>query len=310
MRLARSVAAALLTVAFASSAAAEPPPAVTIGVGETRSGDLVRTGGAVSIDGTLDGTLVLVGGNGSVRGRIGGDLILLGGRVELAPGARVSGSLLAVGGDVVFLGDAGAGTAVGGRSLTLGGMETAVLAELRTSPLERAGVSPLLFALRLFLLSVWLALSLALLRFLPRRLLGAATAATDGTPLHAALGTAVLVGALLASPLLLALLPARLAAGLVLALLASLLAAKAFGLAALFLALGTRLLRDVPRDHPLNGAPSAVAAGLLSLGAVSLLPVAGEAVWMLVSLVGIGLALRTAFGAPGPVAAGSLLGAA
>ena len=76
--------------------------------------------------------------------------------------------------------------------------------------------------------------------------------------------------------------------------LAALVAAKIFGLTVVFVVLGRRITRGARRGSLLFGDPAALAAGLLLLGLLSLLPVLGPLLWGLSSLAGIGAALAAA----------------
>jgi len=276
--------------AFAAPEGAEA--AVIVPEGTRRPGDLTALGRRVEIRGDVEGAVVSTLGDVLVTGRVAGPVVTIGGDVVLAGSGRVEGDVLAVGGAVRLDGAASA-RAVGGRIRSLGALEAAFLSELRTSPLAGAAVSPLLVSFRLFLLCLWLAVALLLLRTAPRALGAAAAGVSGRLVLLAALGTsAVLTGLLVASGFVLAL-PAK--AGLAVAafVVALLLAAKLWGLAALFLASGRRLLRGARRGGALFGDPAAMAVGLLALGLPSLVPAAGPIYWALVSVVAIGLAVRT-----------------
>lgn len=267
-------------------------PASSVVPGEIRSGDLVVLGRDAEVAGVLRGTLVVVAGNARVSGRVEKDVVALGGDVRLDDGAEVRGDVLAVGGEVSAAG--GGAPAVRGRLLTVGELEAAFAAELKTSPLAARPSSGLLLAFRLVLLFLWLVLGLLLLRFAPRPLTGAAGLVRGRLATVAALGTAAVLSALLLSAFLLLVLPAT--AGLVLAglLVAALAFAKAFGLAAVFVALGRRLTRGADRGSPFFGDPAALSLGLALLGLLSLVPVAGPVVWSVASLLGIGTALVAA----------------
>jgi len=260
-----------------------------------RAGDLVALGRAIELDGELDGVLVAIGGTVHIRGRVAGDAILLFARAELDGAARVDGDLLVVGGDLRFAGGATAG-AVRGRIVSVAALEAAFLAELATSPLRAASVSPLLLSFRLLLLAAWLAAGLLLLFFRPRRLSAAAQFASGRLLLSTAIGlSAVLTGVLL-SAFLLAVVPAKPAFLAVALVVLALFGAKVFGLAVVFLLLGRRVVRNAARGTLLFGDPPALALGLLVLGVASLVPAAGAVVWGVASLAGIGLALKTSFG--------------
>jgi hypothetical protein len=152
-------------------------------------------------------------------------------------------------------------------------------------------VRGLLLAFRVVLLFLWLVLGLLLLRFVPRPVSGAAGLVPASVATVAAIGAAAVLAALLVSAFLLLVLPATaglLVAGLLVALLGM---AKAFGLAAVFVAVGRRLTRGVRRGSPFFGDPAALALGLALLGLLSLVPVAGPLVWSVASLLGIGAAV-------------------
>jgi len=276
---------------FLHAAGASGAPPVTVVAGETRSGDLVALGRDAEVSGVLRGTLVVVAGSARVAGRVEKDVVVLGGDVFLGEGAAVTGDVLAVGGAVRA---AGSSPSVGGRLLTVGELEAAFAAELKTSPLAARSASGLLLAFRLVLLFLWLLLGLLLLRFAPRPLTGAAGLVRGRIATVAALGTAAVLSAILLSAFLLLVLPAT--AGLVLGglLVAALALAKGFGLAAVFVALGRLLTRGAGRSSPFFGDPAALSLGLALLGLLSLVPVAGPLVWSAASLLGIGTALVAA----------------
>ncbi|MBP7676717.1 MAG: hypothetical protein KBB14_10370 [Thermoanaerobaculia bacterium] len=292
--MARRLSLLLLSILLASATgvAAEP---VVVPAGEIRSGDVVALGREARVEGVLRGTLVTIGGDVRISGRIEKDVVALGGDVLLEPGAAVGGDVLALGGEVHRSGPGPA--PVGGRLLTVGALEAAFAAELRTSPLAVRPVQGLLLAFRLALLFGWLIVGLAVLRLAPRPLTGAAGLVPGRVTAMAAIGAAAVLSALLVSALLLIVLPAT--AGLLVAgvLVAALGVAKAFGLAAVFVALGRRLTRGAGRGSPLFGDPAALAVGLALLGSVSLVPVAGPLAWSVASLLGIGTALAAAVAA-------------
>ncbi|HUM02079.1 MAG TPA: hypothetical protein VL084_07315 [Thermoanaerobaculia bacterium] len=261
--------------------------------GTRRPNDVTALGRRIEVRGDVDGAVVSTFGGVLVTGRVNGPVVAIGGDVVLAGNGRVEGDVLAVGGAVRFDGAASAARSVGGRVRSLGALEAAFLSELRTSPLAGAAVSPLLLSFRLFLLFLWLAVALLLLRTVPRALGDAATRVPGRLVLLGALGTsAVLTGLLVASGFVLAL-PAKAGLALAAVLVTGLYAAKLWGLAALFLAAGRRLLRGARRGGALFGDPAALAAGLLALGLPSLVPAVGPLLWALVSVVAIGVAVRT-----------------
>lgn len=293
--MARSLSLLFLSILLATATGATAEP-VVVPAGEIRSGDVVALGREARVEGVLRGTLVTIGGDVRISGRVEKDVVALGGGVFLEPGAAVGGDVLALGGEVHRSGPGPA--PVGGRLLTVGALEAAFAAELKTSPLAVRPVRGLFVAFRLALLFGWLIVGLVLLRLAPRPLSGAAALVPGRVTAVAAIGAAAVLSVLLVSALLLLVLPAS--AGLLVAglLLAALGLAKAFGLAAVFVALGRRLTRGAGRGSPLFGDPAALAVGLALLGGVSLVPVAGPLAWSVASLLAIGTALVAAAARP------------
>jgi hypothetical protein len=304
LRQAIRVLVPLLLLGFAPLSSSEDG-SLSIPKGIVRTGDAVVLGRPFFLEGELEGSAVLVGGaRAVVSGRIRRDLILLGADATIRRGARIEGDVLSVGGSLTFEETAGGPSSsatasaissqVGGRIRTITALEAAVLSELKTSPLLEQAISPLVLSFRLFLLLAWLAVSLGLLFLAPRTVLRAADGAPGRIAFLAALGATAVLTAVFLAAFALSVLPARLALVFGVALLAALAAAKIFGLAALFVVLGRRATRGAARGDLLFGDPSALTIGLMILGLLSLVPVAGPLLWGLASLAGIGISLAIA----------------
>lgn len=293
----------MLASAFAFRSQAEET-SISIPKGTIRSGDVVTLGKKIFLEGDLGGSLVLVGNaDARVSGRIHRDLILLGSSATIKRGAVIDGDVLAIGGSLTFeensLGPSSSSDSssarshpqVRGRIRTISALEAAVASELETSPLTSGKSSPLVLSFRLFLLFAWLVVSFGLLFLAPRRLLRAADDVQGHFAFLAALGATGVLTAFFLAAFALSVLPARPALAVGAALLAALAAAKIFGLTVVFVALGRWITRGAPRGSLLFGDPAALAAGLLLLGLLSLLPALGPLLWGLSSLAGIGVAL-------------------
>ena len=248
---------------------------------------------------------MLVGaGDAIVSGRIGGSLVLLGANATIRRTARIDGDVLSVGGSLTFeenlpaVSSDGAGAKrspqVGGRVRTVSALEAAVATELQTSPAASLAQWPFLLSFRLALLFAWLVVTFGLLVAAPRALGAAAGGLPGRGAFLGVFGATAVLTAGFAGALALSLFPPRLALAAGAALLALLVAAKAWGLAAVFLALGRRLNATAPRGSVLFGDPAAAAFGLLALGAASLVPLAGPLLWGAASLVGIGVSFAAA----------------
>ncbi len=284
----------LIVAGAAASAAPGDGNSIVIPKGTVRPGDVVVLGRKIFLEGELSGSAVLVGGGRAiVSGRIRRDLILLGSSATIERGARIDGDVLSVGGSLTLEENRG-GEQVGGHIRSISALEAAALSELETSPLAAGKTSPLILSFRLFLLFAWLVVSFCLLFLAPRRLLRAADDAPGRLAFLAALGATGVLTAFFLAAFALSVLPARPALAVSAVLLVLLAAAKIFGLAVVFVALGRRLTRGARRGSLLFGDPAALAAGLVLLGLLSLLPALGPVLWSLSSLAGIGVALAAA----------------
>ncbi len=258
-----------------------------------QSGSLTAVRRDVVVSQALPGRVVAVLGNVRIAARVSGDVIVWGGNVTFAPGGSVAGDLLVFGGSID--GPAGGALPVEGRVSTPGSLLQIYLAEMRRAPWEGAGAGPaVLGGLHLIALSAWLAVALGLLYFFASPLSRAAMAAEDdwsGSLLAGALGVLTLF---LAAGAALSLLPSAIAIPIALFSAAVAVVAKVFGMAALFLLLGQRLVRSVAPARR----PAALAAGFVVLGGASLVPFVGALVWSAASIVAVGVALLSRFGTP------------
>jgi hypothetical protein len=236
------------------------------------------------------GRVVVLLGDLTIGAPVTGDVVVWGGNVTFAPGGMVAGNLS------VFFGEARAAAdgalPVRGVVSSPGSLLALYLAEIGKAPWETSGRAA--WGMRLIALSGWLAGSLLLLYLLGAPFARAAMTAEShwtATLLAGALGVLTLFLAAAAS---LALFPAALSVPIALALAALAVAAKVFGMGALFLLLGQKLMRDVAPARR----PAALAIGFVVLGGLSLLPVLGPILWSAASVVAVGLALLSRFGRP------------
>ena len=263
------------------------------GAASAQSGSITSVRRDVVVSQGVPGRVVAVLADVRIAARVSGDVIVWGGNVSFAPGGSVAGDVLVVGGSVDA--PAGAVLPVEGRVSTPGSLLRIYLSEMRRAPWEQTGLQASVFSgLHLLALSVWLAVALALLWFFASPLSRAAMSAEEdwsGSLLAGALGV---LSIFLAAGAALALLPSAIAVPLALFFGAVAVVAKVFGMAALFLLLGQKLLRSVAPARR----PAALAAGFAVLAAVSLLPLVGALVWSIASIVAVGVALISRFGSP------------
>jgi hypothetical protein len=246
----------------------------------------------IEIEKPVAGRVVAVLSDVRIASRVSGDVVVWGGTVTFSPSGFVEGNLSVFGGGVNV--PEGKPLPVRGMVSTPGTLLRLYLDEMHRAPWQERSQGLLFRGLRLLALSVWLAVSLALLFCFTSPFARAAASADthwSSTLLAGALGVLSL---LLATVAALALLPPVLSIPIAILLGLVAVAAKVFGMGALFLLLGQKLVRSVaPAKRP-----AALAAGLALLGAVSLLPFIGSVVWSAASVVAVGIAFLTRFGIP------------
>jgi hypothetical protein len=239
------------------------------------------------------GRVVAVLSDVRIAARVSGDVIVWGGSVSFAPGGSVAGDLLVFGGSI----DAAADRAlpVEGRVSTPGSLLRLYLAELRRAPWEGAGApTSVLSGLRLLALAAWLTVALVLLYLFASPLARAALSAEQDWSSSLLAGALGVLTLFLAAGAALSLLPSSVAIPIALLSAAIAIVAKIFGMVAIFLLLGQKLLKSVaPARRPL-----ALAAGFAVLAGVSLVPFVGALVWSVASIVAVGVALVSRFGRP------------
>lgn len=241
---------------------------------------------------SLSGRVVSVLSNVRIESRVIGDVIVWGGNVSFGPSGYVEGNLSVFGGDVRV--PAGKSAPVGGVVSTPGTLLHLYLAEMRRAPWEKSDQAWILQGLRLIALAVWLIVSLTLLYFFGTPFARAAASAQGdwtGSLLAGALGVLTLF---LAAAAVLALLPSSLSVPIAILFGALAIAAKIFGMGALFLLLGQKILKNVTPALR----PRALATGFAVTAGISLLPLVGPLLWSAASVVAVGIAFLSRFGTP------------
>ncbi len=263
------------------------------GIALAAPGSITSVRRDVVVSQALPGRVVAVLADVRIAARVSGDVIVWGGNVSFAPGGSVAGDLFVFGGTIE--GPSNAPPPVEGRVSTPGSLLHLYLSEMRRAPWEDGTLGgSVLSGLHLLALSLWLAVALALLWLFASPLSRAAMFAEEDW------SSALLAGALgvltmfLAAGAALALLPSSLGIPIALASAAVAVVAKVFGMAALFLLVGQKLLKSVAPARR----PAALAAGFALLGGVSLLPFVGALLWSVISIVAVGIALVSRFGTP------------
>jgi hypothetical protein len=252
------------------------------------------------------GRVIAVLADVRIAARVSGDVVVWGGNVSFAPGGSVAGDLLVFGGSIEAPPDRS--LPVEGRVSTPGTLLRLYLSEMRRAPWEEsvaAAGAPgsVLSGLRLLALAAWLAVSLALLYFFASPLARAAMSAEEDLTASLFAGALGVLTLFLAAGAALSLLPGALAIPIALGSAAIAVVAKVFGMVAIFLLVGQKLVKSMaPGRRPDAFAPArrplALAAGFALLGGLSLVPFVGALVWSVASIVAVGVALVSRFGTP------------
>ena len=246
----------------------------------------------VVIDRPVSGRVVAVLSDVRINARVSADVVVWGGAVSFGPAGFVAGNISVFGGTVSA--PPRAPMPVAGTVSTPGTMLRLYLDEMHRAPWQGDSPGAVLFGLRLLGLSAWLLVSLTLLFLFGSPFSRAALLAEERWPASLAAGALGVLTLLLAAAAALALLPSTVSVPVALLVGAVAVAAKVFGMGALFLFLGQKLSRNVSPARR----PAALAVGFGILAAVSLLPVVGAVVWSAASIVAVGIALTSRFGAP------------
>ena len=102
------------------------------------NGDLITAGGNVNVRGKVAGDVRAGGGQVTVSGDIGGNVTLVGGSLEVADSAKIAGSLVSAGGNLAVFAPIGKGATFGAGNATIGnlinGNVTAGVGELALTP--------------------------------------------------------------------------------------------------------------------------------------------------------------------------------
>lgn len=274
----KRVALLLLLLAIASAAVAAP------GVSAVGKDIVIRT--------EVPGRVVAVFSDVRLEARVAGDVAVWGGNLSFGPGGSVGGNVWVLGGEIIPA--ASGSLAVDGTIATPGRLLEIYLSETKRPPWDPSGRASAVRGLRVLVLSVWLFVSLLLLFFFSSPFARAASRAESSWSSSLFAGVLGVLTLFLAAATALTLLPAFLSVPLSLVIAAVAVAAKLFGMGALFLLVGQKLVRSVSPPRR----PIALTTGFLLLGAISLIPVVGPLVWSAASILAVGIALASGFGTP------------
>lgn len=237
------------------------------------------------------GRVVAVFSDVRIDAPVSGDVIVWGGDVSFGPSGEVLSNLSVFGGDVV---GANGPVPVRGTVSTPGTLLRFYLDEMQRAPWQTGERPGTLTGLRLVVLAFWLAVGLLLLYMFGSPFARAAASAESNWTAAMLAGVLGVLALFITAAAALAILPSAISVPVVLLVAFLGVAAKVFGMAALFLLLGQKIMR---RFAPARR-PSDLAIGFSLLGAISLIPLVGGVVWSAASVVAVGIALTSRFGTP------------
>jgi len=233
------------------------------------------------------GSVQVFGGNVTVANVIEGDLFVVGGTVNFIEAGRVEG-------DLVY----GAAKVSNARDRIRGGIYSLL-------SLEGAAASITKSAVVASLLLAWLVVAVVV-TLMSGREIRLSSAEVRTSALHCfVVGLVALTSFVLTAIAFSYLVPYMIGIPLLAALGVFGILTKAYGLIAMFHAIGTLVAGSRSRDQLasrkwLRGDLAMVMIGFLILGAIRFIPVIGTIVWGLASVFGVGVALATKFGRRDP----------
>lgn len=287
-RVVAGMMALLLAAVVAQGASSET--ALTIEEGSVARSQVVALGRDLLVAGEAVADVVAINGNARITGKVAGDIIVLGGNAVLSSTARAAGDVFVLGGTL----EAEQGARIDGRSVSYPTISSAWLTLIEGPSLGLPPTSPVVLGAKMALLAAWMTLTLLLLATSGRGILSTSEQVV-ADPMRSFFVGLTAVLALTMTGLFFSAFAAALVGVPLLVLVVMLaLMLKLWGMVAVFHALGnwlgTRVFRR--RFRTLNCA----LLGLLTLGAIKMIPFVGTWVWTVATLIAVGASLSTKFG--------------
>mgnify|MGYP001828884597 CR=1 FL=1 len=290
-RAAQVVAAlAVLALMAGMGFAAPSSTALTIDKGSVARSQVVALGRDLRVAGEATADVVAINGNAHVTGRVVGDVIVLGGNALLGSAAHLEGDVFVLGGTL----EAEEGARIDGRSVSYPTISSAWLTLIEGPSLGLPATSPVVLGAKLALLAAWLTLTLLLLATSGRGILSTSEQ-VRADPLRSFFIGLTAVLALTMTGLFFSAFAAAVV-GVPLLFLVVMLALmlKLWGMVAVFHAFGDWLGTTVFQRRFLT--LNCALLGLLTLGAIKMIPYVGTWVWTVATLIAVGASLSTKFG--------------
>lgn len=251
--------------------------------GQSRGEDVIYVDKDTIIAAPVMGTVQMYGGTLAVNETIAGDLLVMGGVVTFAGNGRVQGNIVHAGSKL-----RGVEGRVGGRVYPLASLEGAVSAVTKTAIIAT-------------LVLVWMLVAV-IVTLISGREIRHSSVELRASALHCfVLGLVAMTSFVLTAIAFSYLVPYVVGIPMLAALGVFAMLTKVYGMIAIFHAVGTfvagsRSRAQLDQRKWLRGDLAMVVIGVLILGTLRLIPVAGTILWSLASIFGIGVALATKFG--------------
>lgn len=267
---------------------------------QSGGGGVTALGESLVLDEPVEGNVQLMGGNVLIESRIDGDVTAFGADVTIGTEGEVRGDVFALGGNVTgSLGNV-SGTIFAPKSVAAA-LEGAAAGSRTIVAATSQPFSLVTIALKLSLLLIWFFAAVAIV-VIDGKGVRVSSLEVRASAFHSILlGLVAFTSFVLSAVVFSYLVPYGIGILLLVALGIFAVVTKVYGMIAIFHAVGTWIARPGSREELqqrgwLKGDLAMVVLGLLVLGALRMIPVVGNVIWMIASLVGVGVALSTRFG--------------
>lgn len=290
----------VLIVAIALLATLSTVIPATAGEQQVASSGVTSLGESLLIEEPIAGNIQLLGGDILVESRIEGDVIAFGADITIGTEGTVAGDVFALGGNVSGAFGNVRGTIFAPRSVAAA-LEGAAAGSRTIVSATSQPFSLVTIALKLSLLLIWLFAAVVIV-VTDGKGVRVTSLEVRASAFHSILlGLVAFTSFVLTAVVFSYLVPYGIGIFLLLALGLFAVVTKIYGMIAIFHAVGTWIARPESREELqrrgwLKGDLAMVVLGLLFLGALRMIPVVGNIIWMIASLVGVGVALSTRFG--------------
>lgn len=245
-------------------------------------GDVQALGGSLTIDAPIAGRVVAIGTRVTFgpEGRVDGDLVLLGGSVTGLERSRVRGQVWAPAGTRAMIAEPESADA---------------LIAMLNEPFSLAAA-----AIKLALTLGWIVISIPIALLAGREVRSASLEIRASLFYSFLLGLVGFTSVVLTAIVFSYLVPYGIGVVLLALLALGATALKVFGMVALFHAVGVMLAgpktHEEARRKAVRGDLALTLIGAVTFGALRLVPLVGNVIWIIASIIGIGVALATWFG--------------